>query len=112
MSEEQTPTRPGEHPAVVQLVHLALISAVWRGDDFAITLHRGGAETSEVPTPPAELWEGIFERIDDLTAWTGPRTGLIRLDLEGKLVDCHVLARRRDLRHREIQLLFEAGRDA
>lgn len=117
MSKTPTPEDSGTEPAAVKLVNLILASAIqdeadqitmlWRGDDFSLTIHESGGSTRALPVPPAELWEGIFDRVSELTTWTGPRTGLFRVGTEQQVIDCHVLARRRDLSCREFHLILE-----
>jgi hypothetical protein len=117
VSESPKPDQSELEPAAVKLVNLILASAIqdearqitllWRGDDFSMTLQDPGGSTRELPSPPTELWEGIFDRISELTTWTGPRTGLFRVGTEQHVIDCHVLARRRDLSCREFHLILE-----
>jgi hypothetical protein len=114
---DEAPERPGENPLIAQIFGHTLISALqegvdeihlhWRGDTFNITLLRGGEAVGEVPTPPEELWEGIFDRIEMLAQWNDARTGLIRVGLGEAVVDCHVLALARSLSHREVRLILE-----
>lgn len=115
MSEESA--IPQEDSAAVRLVNLTLLSALhegadqvnihWRADDFSITFQRGQSKEVEIPAPPARLWEEYLERLDALTTWRDDRTGLFRIGYEGQIVDCHVLARRRDLSCKDYQLVLE-----
>ena len=114
---DEAPERPGENPLIAQIFGHTLLSALqegvneihlhWRGDAFDITLIRGGEAVGEVPTPPEELWEGIFDRIEILTHWHDARTGLIRVGIGETLIDCHVLAIARSLSHREVRMILE-----